>query len=632
MVQPKLTVGAANDPYEREARTGDPSGSFDAGEDIARQLSATRSSGASLPVKLRSDLEPKFGAEFSNVRMHIGAQSEAINRSIGAQAFTHRNQIHMTAGKYNPGTGAGNHLQAHELKHVMKQRGAAVQRSTQPTDPDLHPNRTGLPDGLKTGIEALSGLSIDGVKVHYNSSKPAQRRALAYAKGRDIHVAPSQERHLPHEAWHVVQQAQGRVKPTMQMKGKGQINDDKGLEHEADVMGAKASANTMQGSNILAAPGQDKHPRQVKQGVQPIEMQSIPDMVSQLVKGGPIHIGSKLKNDDGTYEVTKIVGEEVTIKPENGGEETTFEIGAWNDDYTVVNATGSSSEATEGLSSKTAATEKVVEEDQSHSNAQVKASASASESSGKEKEKMSSGIEREKDASSDDEDAGRAIASSTSSHSTAAVAPTATAKERVKKTLKEGSMENVSLSSAIHWFENLNEKYDKVVTQPWGFSFAPRKTQEEDVKAINEYIGLFKAGKIEKQTHRHEGPKTIYTVNGRVYSTHADSHQLYPISGPGVIHGRGPVDMYYVLQALERDEPARVIRLYEQYVGMDEKWHKAAAEKMEGGHRSGVELPDIKTTSAGTIKKMQPTKLEAKVKEARAALEKVPPSNQYGVE
>jgi len=90
--------------------------------------------------------------------------------------------------------------------------------------------------------------------------------------------------------------------------------------------------------------------------------------------------------------------------------------------------------------------------------------------------------------------------------------------------------------------------------------------------------------------------------------------------------------MYYVLQALERDEPARVIRLYEQYVGMDEKWHKAAAEKMEGGHRSGVELPDIKTTSAGTIKKMQPTKLEAKVKEARAALEKVPPSNQYGVE
>jgi hypothetical protein len=51
---------------------------------------------------------------------------------------------------------------------------------------------------------------------------------------------------LPHEAWHVVQQAQGRVKPTMQMKDGVPVNDDKGLEHEADVMGAKALANPAQ--------------------------------------------------------------------------------------------------------------------------------------------------------------------------------------------------------------------------------------------------------------------------------------------------------------------------------------------------------------------------------------------------
>ena len=101
------------------------------------------------------------------------------------------------------------------------------------------PNNTGLPDNLKSGIESLSGLSMDSVRVHYNSSQPAQLNALAYAQGTDIHVAPGQEQHLPHEAWHVVQQAQGRVQPTMQMKGAA-INDDRGLEHEADVMGAKA--------------------------------------------------------------------------------------------------------------------------------------------------------------------------------------------------------------------------------------------------------------------------------------------------------------------------------------------------------------------------------------------------------
>jgi len=102
------------------------------------------------------------------------------------------------------------------------------------------PNNTGLPDNLKSGIENLSGLSMDFVRVHYNSTQPAQLNALAYAQGTDIHVAPGQEQHLPHEAWHVVQQAQGRVQPTMQMKEGIPINDDKGLEHEADVMGAKA--------------------------------------------------------------------------------------------------------------------------------------------------------------------------------------------------------------------------------------------------------------------------------------------------------------------------------------------------------------------------------------------------------
>jgi hypothetical protein len=102
-------------------------------------------------------------------------------------------------------------------------------------------NNTGLPDNLKSGIENLSHYSMDDVKVHYNSDKPAQLQAHAYAQGSDIHIASGQEKHLPHEAWHVVQQKQGRVKPTLQMKGSIQVNDDAGLENEADVMGAKAT-------------------------------------------------------------------------------------------------------------------------------------------------------------------------------------------------------------------------------------------------------------------------------------------------------------------------------------------------------------------------------------------------------
>ncbi|PTX64067.1 uncharacterized protein DUF4157 [Kordia periserrulae] len=100
-------------------------------------------------------------------------------------------------------------------------------------------NNTGLPDGLKSGIESLSGHSLDDVKVHYNSAKPAQLNAHAYAQGTNIHLASGQEKHLPHEAWHIVQQKQGRVRPTKTVNG-AKINDNAGLEKEADVMGAKA--------------------------------------------------------------------------------------------------------------------------------------------------------------------------------------------------------------------------------------------------------------------------------------------------------------------------------------------------------------------------------------------------------
>lgn len=102
------------------------------------------------------------------------------------------------------------------------------------------PNLTGLPDHLKSGVEQLSGFSMDDVRVHYNSSQPATVQALAYTQGTDIHVAPGQEQHIPHEAWHVVQQMGDEVSPTTEIGGMP-VNDDAMLEHEADVMGNKAN-------------------------------------------------------------------------------------------------------------------------------------------------------------------------------------------------------------------------------------------------------------------------------------------------------------------------------------------------------------------------------------------------------
>ena len=122
----------------------------------------------------------------------------------------------------------------------MQGKFAPVQRAAEASSDFRAANRTGMPDHLKAGVESLSGMSMDDVKVHYNSNRPAQVNALAYAQGSDIHVASGQEQHLPHEAWHGVQQAQGRVQPTMQLRDGVSVNDDSGLEQEADVMGARA--------------------------------------------------------------------------------------------------------------------------------------------------------------------------------------------------------------------------------------------------------------------------------------------------------------------------------------------------------------------------------------------------------
>jgi len=109
-------------------------------------------------------------------------------------------------------------------------------------------NNTGMPDNLKAGVESLSGIDLSDVRVHYNSSKPAEIGALAYTQGTDIHVAPGQERHLPHEAWHVVQQARGRVRPTFQTKGLA-VNDNIVLEKEADEIEGNITAKDT-GRNI----------------------------------------------------------------------------------------------------------------------------------------------------------------------------------------------------------------------------------------------------------------------------------------------------------------------------------------------------------------------------------------------
>lgn len=139
-----------------------------------------------------------------------------------------------------------------DFASLTRRQSAAAHRTSAPTPTlldlrsgalprQLKDERTsgGMPAKLAHGIESLSGVAMNNVRVHYNSSKPQGMQAHAYAQGRDIHLASGQEKHLPHEAWHVVQQSQGRVKPTTTVNGTS-VNDSPTLEREADVMGNRA--------------------------------------------------------------------------------------------------------------------------------------------------------------------------------------------------------------------------------------------------------------------------------------------------------------------------------------------------------------------------------------------------------
>ena len=150
--------------------------------------------------------------------------------------YTHKQKPSTPSNKFfsTATSVADTSLQNEDLQKKANLANNTTQRAEAP-----RANNTGMPDNLKAGIESLSGFSMDDVRVHYNSSKPATVQALAYTQGTDIHVAPGQEKHLPHEAWHVAQQMAGRVSPTTNINGMP-VNDNAALEHEADVMGEKA--------------------------------------------------------------------------------------------------------------------------------------------------------------------------------------------------------------------------------------------------------------------------------------------------------------------------------------------------------------------------------------------------------
>jgi uncharacterized protein DUF4157 len=99
----------------------------DVGGDIESSIESARGSGQALDGGIRGKLEGAFGADFSGVRVHTDSQSDGLNKSIQAKAFTTGSDIFFSKGAYDPGSQSGQELLGHELTHVVQQ-GSAVQK------------------------------------------------------------------------------------------------------------------------------------------------------------------------------------------------------------------------------------------------------------------------------------------------------------------------------------------------------------------------------------------------------------------------------------------------------------------------------------------------------------------------
>ncbi|MFN6526485.1 DUF4157 domain-containing protein [Nostoc sp. ChiSLP03a] len=106
---------------QRQANAG-----MAAAPDLEASINQARGGGQLMADNIREPMEVAFGADFSKVKVHTDGQSDQLNRSIQARAFTTGQDVFFRSGEYNPGSRGGQELLAHELTHVVQQNGGVL--------------------------------------------------------------------------------------------------------------------------------------------------------------------------------------------------------------------------------------------------------------------------------------------------------------------------------------------------------------------------------------------------------------------------------------------------------------------------------------------------------------------------
>lgn len=134
---------------EEKLQRKDGDGTPAIGSNTQSAIQNKTTSGQPISSDVRGYMEPRFNADFSNVRIHSDTESAGLSNQLSARAFTYKNHIFFSRDQYQPGTSEGKQLLAHELTHTIQQ-GHAVQRSPQVTTTATSPliQRLGIRDAL----------------------------------------------------------------------------------------------------------------------------------------------------------------------------------------------------------------------------------------------------------------------------------------------------------------------------------------------------------------------------------------------------------------------------------------------------------------------------------------------------
>jgi hypothetical protein len=115
--------------------------------DVEAAIAAARGGGRSLDKATRDRLEPRYDTRLSDVRVHTDDAAQAMARAVSARAFTVGNDIFFGRGEHRPGNHDGDQLIAHEVAHVIQQRGAPAAGALIASQPG---------DALEREAEAMS--------------------------------------------------------------------------------------------------------------------------------------------------------------------------------------------------------------------------------------------------------------------------------------------------------------------------------------------------------------------------------------------------------------------------------------------------------------------------------------------